>query len=149
MRSLLFACCILFLGIETMSAQGVMVYEPGSRGGQAARVIEKGKKGQEYDAEFVDFQSYHFVQFAVYPSTVDRYDLRGPKEIGQSWLIFHKETLFAGSAEKGAYYIVQPFSSEEEARKKAESFKKQGLDCWYNGELTDARFVLVAISFPK
>ena len=149
MRSLVLAICLLFLGVEYVSAQGgVMVYEPGSRSASMQREIKKGK-GQEFDTPFVDFQSYHFVQFAVYPASADRYELFAPSQAGQAWLIFHEGTVFEDSPERGAYYIVKPFTSEEEARENAELLKKKGVDCWYNGELTDARFILVAISFPE
>jgi hypothetical protein len=130
----------------SLAAQ-VMIYEPGSRGANL-RVIDKGK-GQDYTEDFVDFQSYHFVQFGVYPASVDRYEIKAPKSAGQSWLIFHEETLIRGSEEPGAYYIVKPYSTEAEARANAEVFKKQGLNCWYNSNLTDVAFVLLAISFPK
>jgi hypothetical protein len=146
MRPLFLSLIIVLLSGGSLAAQ-VMIYEPGSRGANL-RIIEKGK-GQEFTEDFVDFQSYHFVQFGVYPASVDRYDIKAPKAAGQSWLIFHEETLIRGSEEPGAYYIVKPFSTEAEARANAETLKKQGLNCWYNNNLTDVAFVLVAISFPQ
>lgn len=148
MRPLFLSLTLLVLSAGSLFAQGgVMIYEPGSRGANL-RFIEKGK-GQEFTEEFVDFQSYHFVQFGVYPASVDRYEIKAPKTVGQSWLIFHEETIIRGATEEGAYYIVKPFSTEAEARANAEAFKKQGINCWYNHNLTDVAFVLLAISFPK
>lgn len=111
------------------------------QGEEKARVIEKGR-GQEFSREFIDIGYFHFVQFGVYPVNTSRDKLKAP-EVGQVWLIHHKDTQIKGVAGVGALYIVKPFANEEDAKNAVATYRSQKIRCWYNAELTGAAFELV------
>ncbi len=109
------------------------------KGNNKERAVPPGK-GQEYQRPFMDVGEIHFVQFAVYPSTVNPFELGAPN-LGQVWIIYHRETFVKG--QYGALYIVKPFATAADARAAAARYKKRKYDCWYNSELTGATFDLI------
>jgi len=138
------AIFVTFLSFLTVSVaqNGTFTYN----GDQKARLITPGV-GKEYSENFVFFDNLHFVQFGVYSSDYNRYEIKAPKGAGQVWLIYHQDTQVQKTGNfRGAYYIVKAFGSAEEARTAVQTFKARKIDCWYNPELTNIRFVLMGIT---
>jgi hypothetical protein len=136
-KLILFA--LVMLASLTLPAQE-LIY----KSGEANRTIRPGK-GQEFDQPLTPIDKFYFVQFGVYhESTVDPYEVKAPSGIGQVWLIHHEGTRILGSPGQGAFYIVQPFPTQEAARNAANSYKKRGLSCWYNPALTGQTFQLIS-----
>lgn len=130
-KVLFFAFALCFAG----HLQAQWIYQ----GSSTERNIPDGK-GQEFDRPFIDIKEIYFVQFAVYPNSVDPFSLGAPN-VGQVWIIYHRESVVKG--ENGAFYIVKPYPSEADARSAAKSIKKLGIDCWYNSALTGETFTLI------
>lgn len=116
-----------------------------ARSSDMIRVINPGT-GQNFSRDFICSTCFHFVQFGVYQANTDKYDIRAPQDVGEVWLIRHDKTMVKGNTQPGAYYIVKAFSSENEARLFANNCKKEGLDCWYNPNLTGTEFDLLSIT---
>lgn len=105
----------------------------------------KAGKKRKFTGELIDIEFFYYVQFAVYPPTTPREKMLAPEEVGLAWLIYHKDTQIKGLRwGEGAFYIVKPFKSEEDAQKAAQAYRKQNLSCWYNSTFTGARFELIA-----
>lgn len=128
--------CSLFAQIQP-TPKSPIIYQ----GAEKARVIEKGK-GQEFSRDFIDIGYFHFVQFGVYPVDASRDKLKAP-DVGQVWLIHHKDTQIKGVAGVGALYIVKPFATEVDAKNAVASYRGNKIRCWYNADLTGAAFELV------
>lgn len=111
------------------------------QGEERTRVIEKGS-GQEFSMDFIDIGYFHFVQFGVYPATTSRDKLKAPN-LGQVWLIHHKDTQIKGRPGVGALYIVKPFATAMDAQNAVAAYRSRNIRCWYNAELTGATFELV------
>ena len=144
MRSaiLYFTFMIAFCGVSNAQIDGTFTYN----GDRKARIIAPGV-GKEYSEDFIFFDDLHFVQFGVYSSDYNRYDIKAPKEAGQVWLIYHEDTQVQKSRNfRGAYYIVKAYGSAQEARTAAQTFKGKKVDCWYNPDLTNVKFILIGIT---
>ncbi len=109
------------------------------------RIIPPGK-GDEYNEDFVQINQFHFVQFAVYNITKNWRDIRAPEIDDQLWLIEDPYTIVQGSPERGAYYIVKPCNSPFEAQNIAAKYKSNGIDCFYNRELSNISFIIRAFN---
>ena len=129
-----------FLSASTAQVSGTFTYN----GDRKVRVIEPGS-GKAYTEDFAFFKDLHFVQFGVYGSDYNVYDIKAPKGAGQVWLIYHPDTRMRNGV-VGAYYIVQPFANAAEARAGVANLKKQNLDGWYNPDLTGVEFVLLGLT---
>jgi hypothetical protein len=129
-----------FLSTATAQVEGTFTYN----GDRKVRVIQPGT-GKAYTENFAFFKDLHFVQFGVYGSDYNVYDIKAPKGAGQVWLIYHPDTRMR-SGVVGAYYIVQPFANSAEARQAVANLKGQKLDAWYNPELTGVEFVLLGLT---
>ncbi|MEM9888089.1 MAG: hypothetical protein AAF849_19505 [Bacteroidota bacterium] len=143
MKTVIAITTSLFLLLGQAKAQeGTFTYN----GDRKARIIAPGV-GKEYSENFIFFNDLHFVQFGVYSSDYNRYDIKAPKEAGQVWLIYHHDTQIRKSGNfVGAYYIVKAFGSAAEARAAVETFKARKIDSWYNPDLTNVEFVLIGIT---
>ena len=141
----LFLCMFCFCLSESIGQEGVIF-----TGEEKHRVIEKGK-GQKFTEAFVDLDFFHFVQFGVYPRDVDRELLLAPADVGQVWLIWHKDTQIKGTPPgSGALYIVQPFQTMEDAKAAVATYRsRNNIRCWYNKELTGITFSLIASTTPN
>lgn len=115
------------------------------QGNEKERAVPNGK-GQEFDQPFFSVGNIHFVQFGVYPSSIDPFTLGAPN-LGQVWIIYHRESFVKG--QYGAFYIVKPFPNADEARKAAARYNKAKIDCWYNTELTGATFNLIGTTYDR
>ncbi|MEM0993433.1 MAG: hypothetical protein AAF806_25770 [Bacteroidota bacterium] len=143
MRIGLVVAILLFLSTGLVKGQeGTFTYN----GDRKARIIPPGT-GKEYSENFIFFTDLHFVQFGVYSSDYNRYEIKAPKEAGQVWLIYHRDTQIQKANNfLGAYYIVKAFGSAAEARAAVDAFKARKIDCWYNPDLTNIEFVLIGIT---
>lgn len=132
-------CCssVVWGQVQQPTQKSPIIYN----GAEKSRVIERGR-GQEFTQDFIDIGYFHFVQFGVYPVGTPHEKLKAP-ELGQVWLIHHKETQIKGVAGIGALYIVKPFGTEMEARSAVDNYRRNNIRCWYNAELTGATFELV------
>ncbi len=110
-----------------------------------SRTIRPGR-GQVFTENFTRIGEFYFVQFGVYPSTMDLTKIKAPEGVGQVWLIEHKETTIKGVNTQGAYYNVKPYLSEEEAKAAVDRFKQLKINCWYNQALTGANFTLIGVA---
>lgn len=114
------------------------------RSGEKTRTILPGL-GQEYNEPLIPVDKFFFVQFGVYEEgNLNPHEIKAPSGIGQVWLIFHQGTVVHGKENRGAYYIVKPFSSIEEAQRAISSYRESGMECWYNPALTGASFQLIS-----
>ncbi len=138
-----FPLLFIFLFALGSPLRAQLTYTPRS---DEARMIDPGQ-GQEFTRAFFDANNFHFVQFGVYPLTVNRRKILAPSGIGQIWLIEHKSTQIRGRRYRGAFYIVKAFPSAGLARAYADKYKKQGIDCWYNPKLFDVPFTLWGITY--
>lgn len=133
---------LCFFGISNAQIDGTFTYN----GDRKARIITPGV-GKEYSENFIFFNDLHFVQFGVYSSDYNRYEIKAPKDAGQVWLIFHRDTQVRKTDDLGgAYYIAKPFGTAEEARAAVKAFKSKQIDAWYNPELTNVEFILIGIT---
>lgn len=145
MRSARLLMIIAFSGMMMAagSVKAQLTYTPR---GDDPRVVDPGQ-GQEFNRAFFDCKNFHFVQFGVYPKSVNWRRILAPSGLGQIWLIEHAGTQIRGRYMKGAYYIVKAFPTAQLARSYATQYKKQGIDCWYNPELFDVPFTLWGITY--
>ncbi len=135
----LFAILSVLVSINFASAQCF-----DAKGKYVERTIDPGR-GQEFSGGFISIDNFHFVQFAVYAGDKNPAEIRPPQGIGQVWLIGHAETYIRQRhRQTGALYIVKPFPTEEKARAAANAYSKRGIECWYNPELTNSLFSLMA-----
>lgn len=137
------AAVILAVFFCTFSTEGYsqIIYQ----GELKSREIKRGK-GQEFSEAFKYTHDFHFIQFGVYPTDTDIETIKAPKGAGQVWLIWHPHTSIKDVRQQGAIYIVKPVFSEGEARAQVESFKKKGLNCWYNSALNSVSFTLLGFT---
>ncbi len=115
------------------------------------RIIPPGK-GDEYNEDFVQVNQFYFVQFAVYNINRDWREIHAPETDEQLWLIEHPDTYVQGNQVRGAYYIVKPCNSEAEAQAVVARYKRRGIDCFFNRELSNISFIIRAFnrsSFPE
>ena len=133
MKKLVVTSFLLIFGLGLLNAQWIY------KGNDRERAVPPGK-GKEYQRPFMDVGEIHFVQFAVYPGSVNPFELGAPN-LGQVWIIYHRETKVKG--EYGAFYIVKPFGTADDARRAVARYKNMKYDCWYNSELTGATFNLI------
>jgi len=115
------------------------------------RIIPPGK-GNEYSEDFVQVNHFYFVQFAVYNINKNWREIRAPETDEQLWLIEHPDTYVQGNQVRGAYYIVKPCNSEAEAQAVVARYKRRGIDCFFNRELSNISFIIRAFnrsSFPE
>lgn len=135
--------CLLILFFCTSTAYAQLTYNTRS---DNERIIPHGA-GQVHKLDFMFIESFFFVQFGVYSLDADRNTIKSPNVNEQIWLIEHYNTQVRGEEWRGAYYIVKPCKSEEEARAYAKYCRSIGFDCWYNSALSDVPFTLHAFSF--
>lgn len=140
----LFYCILIILSIQSsvfsQTCQGCSQGQ--SRGGVPAdrsRSIPAGR-GQEFRGNFRSVNSMHFVQFAVYPSSIACNTIKAPEGLGMIWLINHSGTYVRGQSHSGAYYVVKAFKSKYQAQVHVSKYKHMGIDCWVNAALTGSNF---------
>ena len=104
-----------------------------------SRSIPAGR-GQEYRGNFRSVNSMHFVQFAVYPSSIACHTIKAPQGLGMIWLINHSGTYVRGQSRNGAFYVVKAFKSKYQAQLHVNKYKRMGIDCWLNAALTGSNF---------
>ena len=133
---------ILLLTAATTTTLSAQCFD--AKGKYVERTIDQGR-GQEFSGGFISIDDFHFVQFAVYAGDKNPAEIRPPQGIGQVWLIGHAETYIRNrNRQTGALYIVKPFPTGDQARAAANAYSKRGIECWYNPELTNSLFSLMA-----
>ena len=114
------------------------------KSGEKKRIILPGQ-GQEFSEPFIPVDKFFFVQFGVYQDdNQSPHQIKAPGGIGQVWLIHHSGTKVSGQQEGGAFYIVQPFTSSQKAIDAVQTYKDEGIECWFNPGLTGVSFQLVS-----
>ena len=143
MRIIIFFCVLFFCtGYSAVAQQNKLTYIPDKTGDD--RIIPPGR-GPVYDRVFQPISTYYFVQFGVYPDIVNPATIKAPR-LGDVWLIHHPRTRVKTiNGEKGAYYIVKAYASQEKATSAVKELKKQGYDCWFNADLSNQPFTIWGI----
>lgn len=102
---------------------------------------------REVAENFTLIQNLYFIQFGVYPTSLDKNRIKTPDHVSGAWLIHLPTVKVKGMKGKGAYYVVKPYLTEQAARNEAAALKKDHqVNCWYNKELTGSNFILLGIT---